>query len=57
MKLSIEGFSIKCDQIRNFFAILSYLLKKSLMGNFIFSAVPHTQTLTFKAICLRVFSK
>ena len=32
-------FSIKCDQISSFLWIWSYLLKKSLMENFIFCAV------------------
>ena len=38
MKFSIKGFFRKCDQIRSFLWIWSYLLKKSLMGNFIFLA-------------------
>ena len=36
MKFSIKDFFSKCDQIRNFLWILSHLLKKSLMENFIF---------------------
>ena len=37
MKFSIKGFFSKCDQIRRKLRIwLSYLLKKSLMENFIF---------------------
>ena len=36
MKFSIKDFFSKCDQIRNFLRIWSYLLKKSLMKNFIF---------------------
>ena len=36
MKFSIECFFSKCDQIRNFLWIWPYLLKKSLMENFIF---------------------
>ena len=36
MKFSIKDFFSKCDQICSFLRILSYLLKKSLMGNFIF---------------------
>ena len=36
MKFPIKDFSSKCDQIRSFLWILSYLLKKSLMENFIF---------------------
>ena len=36
MKFSIKDFFCKCDQIRSFPRILSYLQKKSLMENFIF---------------------
>ena len=36
MKFSIKDFFSKCDQIRSFMRILSHLLKKSLMENFIF---------------------
>ena len=39
MKFSIKDFSSKCDQIRSFLRIWSYLLEKSLMENFIFCAV------------------
>ena len=39
MKFSIKDFFSKCDQIRIFLRIWSYLLKKSLMENFIFRAV------------------
>ena len=39
MVFSIEDFFSKCDQIRRFPSIWSHLLKKSLMGNFIFCAV------------------
>ena len=39
MKLSIKDFFSKCDQIHSFLRIWSYLLKKSLMENFIFWAV------------------
>ena len=39
MKLLIKDFFSKCDQIRRSLAIWSHLLKKSLMENFIFSAV------------------
>ena len=38
MKLSIKNLFGKSDQIRSFLRIWSYLLKKSLMENFIFSA-------------------
>ena len=36
MKISINDFFSKCDQIRSFLPIWSYLLKKSLIENFIF---------------------
>ena len=39
MKFSIEDSFSKCDQIRSFMRIWSYLLKKFLMENFIFCAV------------------
>ena len=39
MKFSIKDFFSKCDQIRSFQPIWAYLLKKSLMENFIFYAV------------------
>ena len=39
MKFSIKDFFSKCDQIRQKLRIWSDLLKKSLMGNFIFCAV------------------
>ena len=39
MKFSIKDFLSKCDQIRRKLRIWSYLLKKFLMENFIFSAV------------------
>ena len=39
MKFSIQDFFGKSDQIRSFLRIWSYLLKKSLMENFIFCAV------------------
>ena len=39
MKFSINDFFNKCDQIRCFLRIWSYLLMKSLMENFIFCAV------------------
>ena len=38
MKSSIKNFSSKCD--RDFLRIWWHLLKKSLMENFIFCAVP-----------------
>ena len=36
MRFSIKDFFSKYDQIRSFLRIWSYLLKKSLMENFIF---------------------
>ena len=39
MKFSIKDFFSKYDQIRSFLRIWSYLLKKSLMENFIFCAI------------------
>ena len=39
IKFSIKDVFSKCDKIRKFLRIWSYLLKKSLMGNFIFYAV------------------
>ena len=44
MKFSIKDFSSKCDQIRNFLRNLSHLLKKAVMKNFIFCAVPYPKT-------------
>ena len=41
MKFSIKDFFRRCDQSRSFLWICSYLLKKSLMENFIFCAVKH----------------
>ena len=39
MKFPIKDFFSKCDRIRSFLRIWSYLPKKSLMENFIFRAV------------------
>ena len=39
MKSPIKDFFSKCDQLRSLLRICSHLLKKSLMENFIFSAV------------------
>ena len=39
MKFSIRDFFRKCEQIRSFMRVWSYLLKKFFMKNFIFSAV------------------
>ena len=41
MKFSIKDFFSKCDQIRRKLRIWSHLLKKPLMENFIFCAVPY----------------
>ena len=38
MKFSIKGFFSRCNQIHSFPRIWSYLLKKSLIENFIFCA-------------------
>ena len=46
MKFSIKDFFSKCDQISNFLRIWSYLLKRSLMENFIFCAVMKTEGAT-----------
>ena len=40
MKFSIKDFYSKCDPIRSSLQIWSYLLKKSLIENFIYCAVP-----------------
>ena len=40
MKFSIKDFFSKCDQIYRKLQIWSHLLKKSVMENFIFWAVP-----------------
>ena len=44
MKFSIKDILKKCDQIRSFLRIWSYLLKKSFMENFIFCPVIVTAT-------------
>ena len=46
MKFSIKDFFSKCDQIGFFLRIRSYLLKKSLIENFIFRAVYICKKLT-----------
>ena len=40
LKFFIKDFVSKCDQIRRKLRIWSHLLKKSLMENFFFCAVP-----------------
>ena len=65
MRFSIKDFFSKCDQVRSFLLIWPHLLKKSLMENFIFSAVlVYHKTLTVYSILvvfisdvLPVFSK
>ena len=42
MKFFIKDFFSKYDEIRSFLRICSHLLKKSLMENFIFCAVPES---------------
>ena len=51
MKFSIKDFLIKCDKIRCFLRIWSYLLKKLLTENFIFCAMKAAKKLTKKFIC------
>ena len=41
MKFSIKDFFSECDEICMKLRILSHLIKKSLMENFIFSVVKH----------------
>ena len=45
MKFFIKDFFSKCDQIRRNSQIWPYLLKKSLMENFIFCAVNVSTTI------------
>ena len=52
MKFSIKDFFSKCDQICSFLWISSYLLKKSLMENFVFCAVPLETFWSVFKICL-----
>ena len=47
MKFAIKDFFIKCDQNRGFLWIWSFLLKKSLMENFIFCAVNATLLIVY----------
>ena len=49
MKFSISDFFNKCDLIRRKLQIWSYLLKKSLMKNFIFCAVQNITCLNLLA--------
>ena len=55
MKFSINDFFSKCDQIRMKLRIWSHLLKKSLMGNFIFCAVIVLEKIIFVRMILRIF--
>ena len=48
MKFSIREFFSKCDQIRSFLRIWSYLLKKSFIENFIFCGVSLVPTIPKK---------
>ena len=50
MKFSVRDFLRKCDQILKKQRIWSYLLKKSLMENFIFRAVSFTIPASFQDI-------
>ena len=50
MEFSVKDFFSKYDQIRSFLRIWSYLLKKSLIGNFIVCAVQSSKTLTFQRL-------
>ena len=47
MKFSIKDFLSKSDQIRRKLLLWSYLLKKSLMENFIFCAVGFPNNICF----------
>ena len=50
MKFSIKNFFTNCDQIRRKLRIWSYLVKKSLMENFIFCAVSENTEVSQKEI-------
>ena len=56
MKFPIKNFFSKCDQIRSKLRIWSHLMKKSLMGNFIFLVIllPKEETF-FNPIQVRPF--
>ena len=51
MKFSIKDFFSECDEICRKLRILSHLLKKSLMGNFIFSVVKHVVAKNKSYVC------
>ena len=55
MKFSIKNFVSKCDQIRSYLRIWSYLLRKSLMENFIFCAAMATRKHNSKIVVVLVF--
>ena len=48
MKFSIKDLFSKCDQIHRKLQIRSHLLRKSLMGNFIFCALKWVMTYFFQ---------
>ena len=50
MKFSIKDFLSKCDQIRSFLRIWSYLLEKSLMENFIFLCSTSLYLIDFQSV-------
>ena len=53
MKFSIKDFFSRCDRIRRKLQIRSHLLKKSSIGNFIFSVASLQTVLTNYALYLR----
>ena len=57
MKFSITDFFSKCDQIRMKLQIWSYLLKKSLMENFIFMQYVHYLMIVTQTFCSKATSK
>ena len=50
IKFFIQDFFSKCDQIRSLLRIWSYLLKKSLLKNFIFCAVIPLESTAWKEL-------
>ena len=57
MKFSIKDFFRKYDRIRSFLRISLDLLKKSLMGNFIFCAVQNGNVLFLGDVMVDNMSK
>ena len=57
MKFSIKDFFRKYDRIRSFLRIWLDLLKKSLMGNFIFCAVQNENVLFLDDVMVDNMSK